>query len=469
METAEKTLKGFANPAAVKWCAPYSLANSSGWWLSPPQDIDIHWDGELFTHEEITKYGGEDRDLVLGMASDSDHPDMWCPPGGRSKYTWAVVEPNVVQVWTGLIFQTPPGWCLHVKEPANTPRRPFSVMEGVLETDWMCYDIWVNLAFHEPGTVNLRRDQILAQLIPVRREDWAVRESPPTREIFRAWADYNEKKFAHGGRQALSRDGSRTKDSTTFYREKNKHFSRVVCYCISPTGPYPEMLRTSIATLRRHNPHLRVKVISVGGPVEADAEVIVLPRVADYFSAHKFYLAELEEDSVLYLDADTFVNGDLGALFDNYGRFAACVDDWVYSRGWDDSWLPVKPWNSGVQLFQNGYHRQFFRQLRAEIDKILSGTDGLSRWVMGHAGGCLREEFACSVIAARDGCDEYFSGRDVLHSRYAGDVVRSRDPAVFHTFTSRWRRSHDYRTRKIVWRGLKNIEPPARPGTITGL
>jgi hypothetical protein len=83
---------------------------------------------------------------------------------------------KLVACITGCVFKTSPGWCLHIRSPINSDLdQPYRIQEGMLETDWMQYAIWMNLKFfryNEP--VRLRRNQRypLAQLVPVRRESY---------------------------------------------------------------------------------------------------------------------------------------------------------------------------------------------------------------------------------------------------------------------------------------------------------
>src|SRR5262252_5930944 len=236
---AEKTLNGAANPAAVKWCGPYSTVNRLGWWLFPPVNVDITWHGDRFEHDLLQPYDDWDYRLLHTLLRPEDNSDTskWCQPTGRTKFTWAAVEPNVVQIWSGLIFETPPGWCLHIRSPVNAPnpRQLIHVMEGVLETDWMQYDIWFNVVFDKPGEkVSLRTNgwPPLAHIIPMRREtaeaEWKLEEeylnrnTPEGERVFSYWLQYNDKKFGHGGKQALTRDGQLTKDSTTYFRERHR-------------------------------------------------------------------------------------------------------------------------------------------------------------------------------------------------------------------------------------------------------
>lgn len=237
---AEKTLNGTANPAGVQWCRPYSSANQMGWWLFPAIDIDIMWTDNGFERKTIESYSNSDHQLVKSLIRPTDKTeiDKWCPEdGGRSKFSFGDVEPHIVQFWTGLILETPPGWALQVRNPINFARRSMMcIMEGVVETDWMQYDLWVNMVFDRKGEwLKLRKNEFppLAQIIPVRREsidgDWQVgtdqminRDTPEANRVFEYWVNYNNQKFGSGGKQAANRDGSVSKDSTTFHRERMK-------------------------------------------------------------------------------------------------------------------------------------------------------------------------------------------------------------------------------------------------------
>jgi len=250
---AEKTLFGTANATAVKFCGPYSMANSMGWWVRSPVDIDITWDGKGFTHDLKESYGDYDHALVKSLIRDSDGVDIgkFCPEGGRSKFTWGAVEPSVVQIWTGCIFRTPPGWGLLIRSPINLPRQNFYVMEGILDTDWMQYDIWTNLAFDKEGTVELRKNGFpIAQLIPFKREDkWDLkkeminRDTAEANRVFEYWIQYNQKKYGNGGKQAMDpNDLSLTKDATTYWKERKRLLS----------GNFPNLDEVSFNQYKKH-------------------------------------------------------------------------------------------------------------------------------------------------------------------------------------------------------------------------
>lgn len=233
LKQAEKTCIGTANEAGVKWCGPYSSANKLGFWVYPPVDMEFCYDGTSFSGN-TEEYSNEDYFTIKSLVKTQDkiNVEKWCDPNfGRTKFTWGSADKNVVQIWTGLIFQTPPGYCLQIRSPVNFPRENYHVMEAILDTDWMHYDIWINLICETNKKIVIRKDQPIAHLIPIKREcnkDWEIEEENINRKtrnsnyIFRYFIQYNRKKFENGGNQLLSSDGRLKKDSTTYFKEKKK-------------------------------------------------------------------------------------------------------------------------------------------------------------------------------------------------------------------------------------------------------
>lgn len=247
IEKAEKTCMGLANEGGIQWCGPYANANMSGFWVYSPIEMEFSFDGENFQFHGMEEYGPEDYGIVKSLVRTSDQSDIdkWTFPGsGRTKTTIGVVEKNVIQIWTGLIFETPPGWCLHIRSPINFPRREIEVMEGILETDWMQYDIWINVVCHKSEKIRISKDSPIAQIIPVRREsfksEWSLhreninRDSPEADRVFKYWVDYNKQKFEMGGRQPLTE--TLKKDSTTYFRERSRMLGKGMAPMAKPSG-----------------------------------------------------------------------------------------------------------------------------------------------------------------------------------------------------------------------------------------
>jgi hypothetical protein len=229
---AEKTLHGTAHPDGIKWCGPFTNANKYGFWVFPPIDLDIVWKGGAeFEYNILTPWGEEEVPFVKSMIKDDDESKEFLEEfGGRVKVSCGRVENNICQIWSGCVFQTPPGWCLLIRSPININMdAPYRIQEGILETDWLPYDIWINVAIQQQNVpIQLRKDQWppLAQLIPVRKESydktWTIKDSAFNRdcqegeELFKKWADYNYKKY-------VKRRHEMEKDSGTYFKERMRH------------------------------------------------------------------------------------------------------------------------------------------------------------------------------------------------------------------------------------------------------
>jgi hypothetical protein len=200
--------------SALPFCGPMSHANSAGWWLFSPVDIDVTYLGDgQWDYRVLRAYGPEDIEVVRRNLRPEDRFRV----EGRTRISIGSVEPDTAQIWTGCIFRTPPGWVLLLTTPINFVdafRRPFHLQQAVLETDWLPYDIWLNLKFHRSGDqAEIRRaDTIpLAQIVPMRRgaydgalthvEKVIDRADPECDAIWGEWQDYNYDKWIRRGRK----------------------------------------------------------------------------------------------------------------------------------------------------------------------------------------------------------------------------------------------------------------------------
>jgi hypothetical protein len=221
---AEKTLRGDAPSAAMRWCGPFAHANAYGFWVFPPVDLDVIWHGgRSFEHRFETLYTDEDASVVSRLQRPEDKY-RYVP---RRKVEFGSTLESVVSIWTGCIFQTPPGWALMIRNPVNvTASTIFRAQEAILETDWLPYDIWVNLLFvQQEKWARIRRGDgwpPIAQLLPVPKaaydQRWHLIDGPLERttaqghDLFNRWIDYNHKKWVETGQ----------KEPATYYRERRR-------------------------------------------------------------------------------------------------------------------------------------------------------------------------------------------------------------------------------------------------------
>jgi hypothetical protein len=240
VEKADKTLKGKADKGALAWCGPFNFANGFGWWVYPGFDIDITChenhvegchvgrNGGYFTYD-VKSYDLADHALMKNFEDQVDNPHN-LKYQGKQHYAIDEPEKNCISLWTGLFAQMPKDWSLMIKSPTNIglvydKGCPVCVQEGILELDWMRYDLWMNFKFHTFNTtLSFRKDQDwpIAQLIPIHRSSyetqWELNDlimdanNPDCVDAYQEYAQYNYEKWYASGE----------KDPFTFRKKKKE-------------------------------------------------------------------------------------------------------------------------------------------------------------------------------------------------------------------------------------------------------
>lgn len=143
---ADRSAAGFLPSRALRFCDALTSATGHGYWLFPPIDIRLLWDGE----QVFWSYGADETWLPLsgtdagavqfpGYAATFDATAPKFLMGCSPPFLKALPEMGGVQMWTGLLAKTRPGWSLAIRTPVNLPPIPgLSAWEGIIESDiWM--------------------------------------------------------------------------------------------------------------------------------------------------------------------------------------------------------------------------------------------------------------------------------------------------------------------------------------------
>ncbi|MDE2516966.1 MAG: hypothetical protein KGL12_13140 [Rhodospirillales bacterium] len=168
-QRADRSAAGTMPTRAYRYCQAVTSATAFGWWVFPPVDLQVMWDGaDLFWHCAAL----EDWQPLLPSAGFPDFDaafDAHAPAALRGyapPFLTALPEPGVLQLWTGLMARTAPDWSLLLRAPANLPL-PGGIVpyEGIVETDRWFGPLFTNLRLtrtHVP--VRLRADFPLLQV-----------------------------------------------------------------------------------------------------------------------------------------------------------------------------------------------------------------------------------------------------------------------------------------------------------------
>jgi len=147
-QRADNSAGGTLPVRAYRYCEAVRTASAFGWYVFPPADFNLAWDGV----ETIWKFGYEEEWTVLDSVQYPDYMRTFnrlCPPDladAVPPLLSAGAEPGMVQIWSGLFCRTDPGWSVLVRAPANLPRsNNYEHYEGIIETDKWFGPLFVNI------------------------------------------------------------------------------------------------------------------------------------------------------------------------------------------------------------------------------------------------------------------------------------------------------------------------------------
>ena len=177
-QRADRSAAGTLPTRAYRYCEAVTAAAAFGWWIFPPTDLQVLWDGyDIFWQ----CMGWQD---WLPLAPTAQLPefstrfDSFAPErvrGYAPPFLTALPEPGTLQIWTGLMARTAADWSLLIRAPANLPSPGgYSMYEGIVETDRWFGPLFTNLRLtRTQSPVRLRADFPLAQAQPLPRAAYA--------------------------------------------------------------------------------------------------------------------------------------------------------------------------------------------------------------------------------------------------------------------------------------------------------
>lgn len=176
---ADKSVGGIIPARALRYCEAITSASGFGWYVFLPMNFKVVWDG----HDMLWTYDGVDQWLPLTRDA-TQYPnfrqffDQHAPPevqGFSPTFLAPSVQPGQLQIWTGCIARTAPGWSLLVRSVANLAHgQAFHMLEGIIETDNWFGPLFNNVRILKTDIpVEFRSDIPFLQVQPVRKADYA--------------------------------------------------------------------------------------------------------------------------------------------------------------------------------------------------------------------------------------------------------------------------------------------------------
>ena len=170
---ADRSAMGTLPMRAVRYCEALTSATAFGWWLFPPIGLEVMWDGtDIFWRcDEAPDWMS--LQTAAQLPDYEDEFDRVAPAalkGCSPPFLTALPEPGMLQLWTGLIAQTAPGWHLLVRSPVNLAQvGGICLFEGIVETDRWFGPLFTNLRLtrtHAPIKLSSQVPLVQAQPLP---------------------------------------------------------------------------------------------------------------------------------------------------------------------------------------------------------------------------------------------------------------------------------------------------------------
>jgi len=173
-QRADRSAAGSLPTRAFRYCEPATSASGYGYYVFPPISFSLQWDGR----DVMWTWEGAGTWLPLKSAQFPNFRDLfgqvapeeireYAPP-----FLGALQEPGLIQLWTGIVARTAPGWSLLVRAPANVPRSgTYELFEGIIETDRWFGPLITNMRLTKTDVpIDFRADFPLLQVQPLPRQ-----------------------------------------------------------------------------------------------------------------------------------------------------------------------------------------------------------------------------------------------------------------------------------------------------------
>jgi Family of unknown function (DUF6065) len=173
---ADRAVGGSIPVRALRYCEAMTSASAFGWYIFIPFTFQVVWDGHdmLWTYEDIAEWLPLTRETAQ-FPHFRERFDQSAPENVRGfspPFLTASFTPGGLQVWTGSIARTAPGWSLLVRGAANFPKSlAYQNLEGIIETDTWFGPLFDNIKILKTDIpVEFRSDVPFLQVQPVRKE-----------------------------------------------------------------------------------------------------------------------------------------------------------------------------------------------------------------------------------------------------------------------------------------------------------
>jgi hypothetical protein len=175
---ADRAVGGVIPARALRYCEAITSASAFGWYVFLPISFKVVWDGHdmLWTYEGVQEWLPLTHEAVQ-YPHFREQFDEIAPASVRGfspPFLTPSIQPGGLQVWTGCIAKSAPGWSLLVRGVANLPSASYQMFEGIIETDHWFGPLFNNLRIIKTDIpVEFRSDVPFLQVQPVHKDVYA--------------------------------------------------------------------------------------------------------------------------------------------------------------------------------------------------------------------------------------------------------------------------------------------------------
>jgi hypothetical protein len=174
---ADAAALGTLPTRGFQYCEALRAASAFGWYVFPPIDFSLLWDGS----EVVWTYRGAKGWYPLQSAQYpgfSRYFDRVAPKrlrGFSPPFITSTWDPSLIQLWTGLFVESAPDWSILVRPPANLQRHEgYHLHEGIVESDRWFGPLFTALRLVKTDVpIHFNTEVPLVQVQPLHRSVYA--------------------------------------------------------------------------------------------------------------------------------------------------------------------------------------------------------------------------------------------------------------------------------------------------------
>jgi len=160
-----------------QYCEALRTASSFGWYVFPPIDFTLQWDGSqiIWTYRGAKSWYPLTSAQFPGFQAVFDRAAPKRLRGFAPPFLSAIPEPGIIQLWTGLFVESAENWSILVRPPANLPRNlAYEPYEGIVESDRWFGPLFTNIRLIKTDVPIVFSTEIpVLQVQPLHRSTYA--------------------------------------------------------------------------------------------------------------------------------------------------------------------------------------------------------------------------------------------------------------------------------------------------------